>query len=225
MSNEIAVQQQQDSSVVAGFGNSLAFDFMQRQAKMLASSALVPKEFSIVGVSAAEQPTKLANVIIALEMANRMGASPFAVMQNIHIIHGKPSWSSQFIIASINSCGRFSSLAFDVKGDGDDRTCIAYATDKATGIKLESPPISIAIAKKEGWHGKSGSKWQSMPELMLRYRAATLFGRLYCPEILMGMKSAEELADTEDAVIIEKASAIEVQSRFTPDENPVENKR
>jgi len=34
-----------------------------------------------------------------------------------------------------------------------------------------------------------------MPELMLRYRAATFFGRLYAPDVLMGMRTAEELVD------------------------------
>ena len=36
-----------------------------------------------------------------------------------------------------------------------------------------------------------------MPELMLRYRAATFFGRLYAPDILMGMRTAEELGDID----------------------------
>lgn len=31
---------------------------------------------------------------------------------------------------------------------------------------------------------------------MLRYRAAAFFGRLHCPEILMGMQSQDEVIDT-----------------------------
>lgn len=187
-------------AVQAGFGNSLAFEFMQRQAKMLASSDLVPDQFCIAKTrDAAEMNRKIANTMIALEMAYRIGASPMSVLQNLYIVHGKPSWSSTFIIAAINGCGRFSSMAFEMSGEGDSRSCVAYATDKSTGIRLDSPPISIQMAKDEGWYGKSGSKWRNMPELMLRYRAATLFGRLYAPEILMGMRAAEELEDIEDA--------------------------
>jgi hypothetical protein len=33
-----------------------------------------------------------------LEIANRMGMGIFQVMQNLNVIHGRPSWSSQFII-------------------------------------------------------------------------------------------------------------------------------
>lgn len=205
MSNEIQkIEAVNNAPVVAGFGNSMAFDFMQRQANMLASSALMPKEFSVVGVrDPQERAQKVANVIIALEMANRIGASPMMVAQNLYIVHGKPSWSSTFIIAAINGCGRFNAMKFEMTGEGDARTCVAVASERATGERMESPPVSIEMAKAEGWFSKSGSKWKTMPELMLRYRAATLFGRLYAPEILMGMRSVEELDDIQDAQIVE----------------------
>jgi hypothetical protein len=116
-------------------------------------------------------------------------------MQNLYIVHGKPGWSAQFIIAAINSTGKFSPLRFAVTGEGDDKGCIAWATENATKERLESPRVSIDMARKEGWLDKAGSKWKTMPELMLRYRAATFFGRLYAPEVLMGMKTVEEIVD------------------------------
>ena len=181
--NEVVVQEQNDSQV--GFSTSSGFELIQRQAKVLAASDLVPKEFK----------GNIPNCIIGLEIANRIGASPLAVLQNIYIVHGKPSWSSQFIIAAINSTGKFSPLRFEMTGEGDKRTCTAWATDLATGDRLESPQVSMAMAKAEGWIEKSGSKWRTMPELMLRYRSATFFGRLYAPEILMGMQTVEEVVD------------------------------
>jgi hypothetical protein len=36
-----------------------------------------------------------------------------------------------------------------------------------------------------------------MPELMMRYRAAAFFGRLYAPEITMGMHTTEEVIDIQ----------------------------
>jgi hypothetical protein len=53
----------------------------------------------------------------------------------------------------------------------------------------------MKMAKAEGWVSKNGSKWQTMPELMIRYRAAAFFGRLYAPEIMMGMQTMEEVID------------------------------
>jgi hypothetical protein len=151
----------------------------------MAASALVPKDFQ----------GNLPNCVIGLEMAARIGASPLAVLQNLYIVHGRPSWSSQFIIAAVNSSGKFSPIRFEMTGEGDKKQCVAWALELATNTRLDSPPISIDMAKKEGWYSKNGSKWQTMPDLMLRYRAATLFGRLYAPEILMGMKTYEEMID------------------------------
>jgi hypothetical protein len=180
--------------ITMGFGTKAGFELMQRAATLLAASALVPKEYQ----------GNVSNAVIALEMAARVGASPLAVMQNLYIVHGKPSWSSQFIIAAVNGTGKFSPLRFQMDGEGDKRVCIAWATEKDTGERLESPPISMDMAKKEGWIDKNGSKWKTMPELMLRYRAATLFGRLYAPEILMGMKAYEEIIDIEGEDVAEK---------------------
>ena len=168
------------------FSNAASFESAQRMALALVSSNIVPEQY--------RGKDNIGNAIVALEMAQRIGASPLAVMQNLNIIHGRPSWSSTFIIAALNSCGRFAPIRFEVTGDGDDRSCIAWTTDK-TGERLEGPPASIAMAKAEGWYAKNGSKWKTMPELMLRYRAAAFFGRLYAPDVLNGMHATEEVED------------------------------
>lgn len=184
-SAEALARQDQIVDVQMSFNTRDGFALMQRAANLLAASALVPEIFR----------GNVANTTIALEMAHRIGASPLAVMQNLYIVHGKPGWSAQFIIAAINSTGKFSPLRFAVTGEGDDKGCIAWATENATKERLESPRVSIDMAKKEEWVDKKGSKWKTMPELMLRYRAATFFGRLYAPEVLMGMKTVEEIVD------------------------------
>lgn len=172
-----------------------AFENAQRIGKALASSALVPKEY--------QGQTGLANVLVAMEIAGRMGLSPLQVMQNLHIIHGRPSWSSQFIIATINGCGRFTPLQYEMQGEGDSLSCYCVATDIASGRELKGPVVTMAMAKREGWATKSGSKWQTMPELMIRYRAASFWGRLYVPEFLVGLKTQEEVLDIEPVQVLE----------------------
>lgn len=165
-----------------------SFALTQRKARALTASSLVPATY--------QGEAGLANAMIAAEIADRIGASPLMVMQNLHVIHGRPSWSSSFIIACINGCGRFAPLKYEVTGEGDDLGCVAWTTDK-DGNRCESPRVTIGIAKAEGWATKSGSKWKTMPVLMLHYRAATLFGRLFAPELLMGLHTAEEVVDIE----------------------------
>ena len=145
------------------------------------SSPIIPKEYS----------GNLGSTLIAMEMANRLNISPLTVMQNLHIIHGRPSWSSQFIISAINACGRFEPLRYDKT----ETSCRAWTIDKS-GERLDGPMVTLEMAKSEGWSTKSGSKWKTMPELMLMYRSASMFGRLYAPDVLMGMHDEHENRDT-----------------------------
>jgi len=218
--------------VTMGFGSQQSFELMQRAANLLASSTLVPAAYRKViekldkygnVKESRENPNALANAVVALNMAQRMGADPLMVMQNLYIVEGRPSWSSQWIIAAINGSGRFSPLRFDIKETGKktvervetvwengnrstvtkkvdilDKVCIAWAIEKETGERLESPKVSIEMAVKEGWYTKTGSKWQTMDEVMLRYRTASFFGKLYAPELLMGLQTVEEAQDIID---------------------------
>lgn len=178
-------------AVRTGMGDLQGFELMQRVAKALAASTLVPQQFQ----------GNLPNCLIALEMAQRIGASPLMVTQNLYVVHGRPGWSAKFLIASFNQCGRFTAIRFEWVGTRgkDDWGCRAYATEKATGEKIVGPLITIDLAKKEGWHGKNGSKWQTIPELMLQYRAAAWMVNTHAPEISMGLNTAEEITDVYDA--------------------------
>ena len=179
----------------SAFSGIAAFEDAQRMAKSLASSTLVPPQF--------QGQAGFANCLVALEIAHRMRMSPFVVVQNLHIIHGRPSWSSQFIIGLINGCGRFSPLRYEMTGKGDTLACTAVATELSTGEELRGPEVSMSMAKREGWATKSGSKWATMPELMCRYRAAAFFGRIYIPELLVGIQTQEEVLDVEPVTITE----------------------
>jgi hypothetical protein len=188
------------------------FEHAQRVAKMLSQSNLIPETYR----------GNIQNTMIALEMATRIGASPIMVMQNLYIVQGKPSWSSSFIIASLNASKRFSPLRFKMEGTGPEYGCTAWAYDLATKDKLEGPKVTMAMATAEQWVSKSGSKWRTMPELMFRYRAAAFFGRLYAPDILMGMQTAEEVFDVQSpgrAELIGLPEAIEQMKGAQSDED------
>ncbi len=169
------------------FADSGSFEMAQRMAMALSKSELIPKAYQ----------GNIPSTMIALELSKRTGVSPIMVMQNLHVIQGKPSWSSSFIIAVINSYKKFAMpLNFELKGEGEKRSCIAFTTG-TDGQRYESPEVNIKMAIDEGWMSKAGSKWKTMPDLMLRYRSAAFFGRLYCPELLMGMQSEDEIVDVD----------------------------
>mgnify|MGYP004608764593 CR=1 FL=1 len=178
------------------------FEAIQRMAMMYAMSNFVPQSYKYDKNGQPFDPkVVLANCTIALEMATRMQANPLMVMQNLYIVYGQPAFNSKFLIACINASKRFSPLRYEFKGEEgtDEYACRAIAYE-ANDIKhkepLEGDWISMRMAKAEGWVSRKGSKWSTMPTQMLRYRAAAFWQRAYCPEISMGLITAEEAQDT-----------------------------
>jgi len=182
--NEEIIKLTEKPQQIGFFSNGKAFDHVQRIAVMFSKSDLVPKKFQ----------NNVGNCIIAIEMAQRMGASNLMVMQNLDVIQGKPGFSSTFLIACINACGKFSPLRYEEDNE-EGRRCRAWAFDKANQEKIYGAWVSMNMAKLEGWLDKNGSKWKTMPELMMRYRAAAFFQRQFAPEISMGLHTVEEIID------------------------------
>ncbi len=167
------------------YSSSDTFKLAYQMANGLSQSTLVPQQFQ----------NNPANCLIAIEQSNRLNISPMAVMQNLYIVQGKPSFSSSFIIGLINASGKYDmELQFDEEEkDGKPYACTCWTElngRKVTGIK-----ITMDMAEKEGWLRKNGSKWQTMPQVMLRYRSASFFARMNCPELSIGLYSKEELDD------------------------------
>lgn len=167
-----------------------SFALTQRQAKALASSNIVPTQFQ----------SNVSNCMIAIEMADRLGTGVMEIMQNLYIVHGNPSFSAKYLIALVNNSGVLKGrLKFRFTGDRSDDTwgCKAYGFCADTGEELEGSEITIGLARAEGWTEKKGSKWKTMPEQMLMYRAAAFWSRIYAPDATMGMHSSEELQESE----------------------------
>ena len=198
------------TSAKSVYSSIQSFESAQRIAASLADSALVPNQY--------RGQQGLPNCIVAIEIANRMGMSPFQVMQNLNVIHGRPSWSSQFIIGLIQGCGRFQGFTYDEASD----SCQCFATLKTTGEQVSGPKITLDMAKKEGW--TKNTKWSTMPQTMLRYRAASAFGRFHIPDLILGIQSVEEneVIDAEVSVEPEPAGdkLDKVASLLTPKTDP-----
>jgi hypothetical protein len=167
--------------------NTKALAMINRLAERYANSSMVPETYR----------GKPDNCFVALELASRMDVSPILVMQNLYIVQGKPSWSGQACKALIDGCGRFKDSEYVMTGSkGDDSFgCYLQAINVKTGKLVKGTEVNMKMAKDEGWIQKNGSKWRTMPEQMLKYRAAAFFARTECPEVLMGFQTADEVED------------------------------
>lgn len=184
---EVAMSNMETDYSLGIFGSSNNFKMAWQMAQALASSSIVPQTFQ-------QNPS---NCLIAIEQAQRLDTSPMLVMQNLHVIQGRPSWSASFLIACINNSGKFDmELQFDEE-QKDDKPFSCVAWTMKNGRRIEGMKVDMDMANSEGWTTKNGSKWKTMPQLMLRYRSASFFARLNCPEIALGFYSKEEVEDND----------------------------
>ena len=183
--NEMSVKSQDTINYgLTMWSDTKSMNAAMKVANLLAKSQLLPEQY--IG-----HPE---NCLIAIDIANRMRVSPLLVAQNLYIVKGKPGWSGSFAISAINNCGRFSPLDFVYTENGGGG-CYAQATRLSDGKLLKGTEITMDMAKAEGWSTKNGSKWLTMSEQMLAYRAGSFFARAYCPEVLLGVQTIDEIQD------------------------------
>ena len=184
---ELVVSPQPELAPVTVWTDKKQFDQLLRAANMLSQTSIIPATYQ----------GKPQDCFVALEMATRMGVSPLVVMQNMYVVKGKPAWAGQACTMFINSCGKFTGVKHVYTGEKgtDSRGCYVTATRISDGVQVNGVEVTLAMAKAEGW--TANTKWRTMPELMLAYRASAFFARVHCPEALMGVQLADEIYDID----------------------------
>ena len=170
-----------------------------RWAQIAATSDLVPKAFR----------NRPADVLIAMELGAELGLAPVQALQSIAVINGRPSvWGDgmlAIIIASplyedhdeyfeVNGQRRDGLIADDWKHDTTMAVCTFRRHNKPTPITRR---FTVAQAKKAGLLVKEGT-WQGYPDRMLAMRARGFAARDAFPDLLRGLKTAEEVYDVPD---------------------------
>lgn len=180
------VEPKMEQNALTMWNDLTMFETTQRMAKLLASSNIAPQSYR----------GNVADCVVAIDMANRMGLSPIVVMQNSQIVHGNFSWKGTACKAMIDSCGRYTKTRYVEVGERGKDSWGYYleAIDK-DGAIINGVAVTMTMAKAEGWYDKNGSKWKTMPELMLKYRASAFFLRTECASLAMGFLTAEEQYD------------------------------
>lgn len=231
MTNEITTVKETQAVSTDLLSDLQAFENAQRIGKILTQSQIIPASYQ----------NNLPNVLVALEISARTKISPIIVMQNLNVIKGRPSWSSKYIIAALTS-SRVYNLRYELETKGElelkqfnqtkklpNLACRVLATDRRTGEEREGPWVTMQMAVNEGWYGKTDSKWQTMPEVMIRYRAATFFANVYYPELTVGLNIEDEYAEPVNIPsapheVVKSAELVEPTAE-APAEAPAKPKR
>lgn len=183
--NALAITTMQPSDIYA---DASAFEHAQRVAKVFGSSTLVPEHLR-------KNP---ADALVALGIARALGEQPLVVMQNIYFVSGRAGWSTKYKIARANRAGVFRGpIRWRSEGAGETLCVTAYAD--LIGVEGDSRievAVDMKLAKAEGW--TKNAKYQSMPEHMLRWRSASMLIDLYCPDVMLGLPTLEEIETMPD---------------------------
>lgn len=155
-------------------------------AEKLCKSSIIPKEFQ----------GKPENVLLCMGMSQKMGLDVITVMNNLQLVMGRQEWKGSFIPVLIEKTGKYNDLEFNFVGKegSDDWGCYLEATRTRDGKRIKGTTITIKMTKDEGWYNRN-SKWKTMPQQMLIYRASSFFARAYCAAALNGINTEGEIND------------------------------
>ena len=182
MTDSTALATTSAGAELAFLHDSSAFEHLWRVAKSFSMSRMVPQHFQ----------GKPEDCMVALMMAQQLQVNPLLALQNLQVVNGRTGFSAAFAIGLANQRGPFQGpITWDSQGQGDDLQVTAKAVVKSTG-EVVTATVSMAMAKAEGW--VKNPKYRSIPEQMLKYRAATWLIRLHCPEVLLGFSTDDEAA-------------------------------
>lgn len=133
--------------------------------------------------------------------ALRWGFDPYAVAQKTHLVNGTLGYEAQLIIAVINGkapiVGR---LKFEYYGDWSK---VKTKTDSPAdvGVKVsatmrgDDEPTVLDLSMAQVGTVRNSPLWTADPRQQLAYLAAKRWARLYCPDVVLGLYSEDELQD------------------------------
>lgn len=199
-----------DDSSFSSLMDTARFEHLWRVSNLFAKSDLVPTHYK-------GHPE---NCMLTCQMAMRLNLEPLMLMQNTYIVHGRPGMEGKLVIALVNTRGPFTGpIEWEFDNEEDPKKCTAFATHKITG-KVCKSTVTWKMVQAEGWDKKEGSKWNTIPAQMFRYRSAVFLARAYCPEVTFGFPTVQELRDIDEPERKRPVSPLE--EKLSP--KPVESK-
>ena len=226
--NALAVQSGQVPAMVGQTTEIDIFD-TDKMKQALAFAATISKS-SLIPAHFRGKPE---DCFIALYRAHRLGCDPFGYMEQTFIVKGKLGIQAQAVLGILNASGRYNGpIMFEMEGSiKEEKRCRAYAILRANGEKAVGPWVSYEMATAEGWNdpepvynyehgnrtkvGERPSKWDTLTDLMLQYRSATFFGRMYASDLLLGLRTREELQDMREGEVYERKSLFPAEPQAT----------
>jgi RecT family len=172
-------------------------------AEMMSRGKLVPTHLQ-------GQP---ADCLMVIEMAMRMGMSPFAVAQCTSVIQGRLMLEGKLVSAALNGSGILATrLREEFSGEGASLKVVLRGT-----LKGETQPREVTVSLSEA--KTNNSMWTKQPQQQLIYFATRAWARRHAPEVMLGVYSPEEFDDPKRDTFA--GTTIEAKAEATPAPKPL----
>jgi len=140
-----------------------------------------------------------ANLFRIVNQALRWGFDPFSIIDETYMVAGKLGYQGKLIAAVVNTrAGLVDRLHYEFNDKaGDDKVIIVSGTFAATNI-TEKLAVRLGDVKT------TNDMWKKDPNQKLVYTGSIKWARRYCPEVILGVMTDDDL----DAIAASSARVV-----------------
>lgn len=215
--NHLAVVDQQAPAVMNNASLLLSVDVMDRVMKiadvMAQGVATVPKHLQ----------GKPSDCLAIVMQAARWGMDPFVVGQKTHLVNGQLGYEAQLVNAVVTSSNAVHGRFKYEYGGNWEKIVGVQDKDKRDESGLFIRVGAVLRGETEITWGeplyladittRNSPLWKTAPKQQIAYLAVKYWARMYCPEVIMGVYSPDELEPrTERDITPPRASLKEIAS-------------
>lgn len=173
-----------DTGPSAHLYDTARFEQSQRVAMAMARASLLPKHLRGSDIHESQ-----ANCLRIVNQAVRWGMDPFAIMDETYVVGGKLGYSGKLVAAVVNAnAGLVGRLDYTFTGTpGKDDFTVTVSGQFAGGTAPKIVTLSVGQAKTEN------KMWKADPEQKLCYSGAVKWARRWCPEVVLGVVTDDDL--------------------------------
>jgi hypothetical protein len=159
--------------------------------ELIANMSKVVGMSSVFNSDAKNPEQRVADAFFVMMLGVEIGLPPITSLRMIHLIKGTPATSGAGMLSILRRAG----VEVEIPDAGK-------VTTSAT-VRLRRPGVSdwyestftVDMAKAAGLGGRD--MWTKFPANMLIWRALSNAARFYCPDIINGLYTKEEIADAQ----------------------------
>ena len=136
--------------------------------------------------------------------AMQWGMNPYAVAQKTHLVNGTLGYEAQLVNAVITARAPVKErLHFEWYGDwskvnGKDDKSPTLGVRVSATLRGESAPRVIDISMAQVGPVRNSPLWTADPRQQIAYLATKRWARLYCPDVILGVYTPDEVIEREE---------------------------